>query len=128
MIDQFGKVMVYVENPRTVADFWVQKLGFVERETQQMNGSVLSVEVAHEAGSEAALVIFDRAVVAKMSPELDLATPSILFASRDVTQMREDLKAQGVTVGELVEHGGTITFNFSDPEDNYFAVQQIAAG
>lgn len=126
MIDQFGKVMIYVTDPRSVADFWVQKLGFVEREAQQFDGNVLSVEVAHAEASEAALVIFDRAVVAQMSPELDLATPSILFASRDVADMRSRLVAQGVTVGDLVEHGGTMTFNFADPEGHYFAVQQIS--
>lgn len=126
MIDQFGKVMLYVADPRRVADFWVNQLGFTEVTAQDLNGAVLSVEVAHAPGSGAALVIFDRAVAAQMSPELDLGTPSILFGSRDVTSMRAQLEQAGVAVGDLVEHGGRLTFNFSDPENHWFAVEQIA--
>lgn len=126
MIDQFGKVMIYVNEPRHVADFWVKQLGFTEVTAQEYEGKPLSIEVAHEPGAGAALVIFDRAVVAQMSPEIDLATPSILFGSKDVTAMRNRLEAAGVTVGEIAHHGGRATFNFADPEDNYFAVEQLA--
>lgn len=125
MIDQFGKVMIYVEDPRRVADFWVQRLGFTEVDRQDLDGTPLSVEVTHAAGSGAARVLFDRAVVAEMSPELALATPSILFGSHTLIEMRDQLMASGVEVGALVEHGGQTTFNFSDPEGNWFAVAQL---
>ncbi|KKI21367.1 MULTISPECIES: VOC family protein [unclassified Leucobacter] len=126
MIDRFGNVMIYVTDPRAVADFWVGTVGFTELSSQELDGKTLSVEIAHTPDSEAALTLFDRAVVAQMSPELDLATPSILFASRDVRAMRDALEAQGATVGPIAEHGGQTTFNFADPEGHYFAVREIA--
>lgn len=125
MIDQFGKVMVYVNDPERVAAFWEREIGFSRRDTQRMEGRVLSVELAAAPDDTTALVLFDRSTVARMSPELDLATPSILFGSKDAAGMRASLEAAGITVGDLVTMGGRTTFNFADPEDNYFAVEQI---
>jgi lactoylglutathione lyase len=125
VIDRFGKVMVYVEDPTRMADFWVQQLGFHRRTVTDMAGTVLSVEVAHDVGAGASLVLIDRAVVAATSPEVGLGTPSILFASLDAARMRENLLARGVSVGELVRRGPSLTFHFADPEGHYFAVEQI---
>ena len=60
-----------------------------------------------------------------MSPELNLGTPSILFSSYNVMDMRNGLINNEVNVGEVVEMGDSITFSFSDIEGNYFAVQEI---
>ena len=125
MIDRFGKVMVYVNDPERVAAFWEREIGFTRIDTQRIEGRVLSVELAHAPDHDTALVLFDRATVARMSPELDLATPSILFGSKDAAGMRASLDASGVTVGDLVTMGGRTSFNFADPEENYFAVEQL---
>ncbi|UQN15306.1 VOC family protein [Gulosibacter sp. ACHW.36C] len=126
MITKFGNVMIYVENPRDVADFWVDTVGFTEVDAQQVDGATLFVELTPTAASDAHITLFDRNVVAQSSPELDLATPSILFKSPDITAMRDSLAAAGTTVGDIVEAGGMTTFNFADPEGNWFAVKQVA--
>ena len=125
MINKFGKVMVYVKDPRTVADFWIRKIGFTEVSQQKMNNQVLSIELAPSKLSDCHLVLFDRAIVEEMSEGISLGTPSILFGSYDISAMRSDLISKGVTVGEIVETGSR-TFNFSDVEGNYFAVEEIA--
>lgn len=125
MINKFGKVMIYVRNPRTVADFWIEKLGFIEVKIDTTEKGVLSVELRPNDKSDASIVLFDRAVVEKMSPELNLSPPSILFASYDIKDMRNKLINSGVDVGEIMEMGASLTFNFSDIEGNYFAVQEI---
>ncbi|WP_193128325.1 MULTISPECIES: VOC family protein [Gulosibacter] len=126
MITEFGNVMIYVENPREVADFWVDTVGFTKVDEQAVDGTTLFIELTPTADSDAHITLFDRNVVAQSSPELDLATPSILFKSPNITEMRETLAAAGTTVGDIVEAGGMTTFNFADPEGNWFAVQQVA--
>jgi hypothetical protein len=125
MICKFGKVMIYVKDPRGVADFWIDKIGFTEIKVDTHETGILSVELTCNTISDASIVLFDRSIVEKMSPELNLATPSILFSSYDVMDMRNRLINNGVNVGEVVDIGDSITFNFSDIEDNYFAVQEI---
>lgn len=124
MITEFGDVMVYVDDPRAMADFWVRQLDFTELGTEEHEGRVIAVEISHDSESDAAITLFDRAIVAQMSPELDLGTPSILFKTPDVEAMRERLAAGGVTVGDVVTMGGRTTFNFADPEGHWFAVQE----
>jgi lactoylglutathione lyase len=124
MINKFGKVMVYVRDPRAVADFWTEKIGFREVWQQEMDEQVLSIELAPNDTSDCHLVLFNRAIVEEMSEGISLETPSILFGSYDINAMRNDLIAKGVTVGEIVEMGSR-TFNFADVEGNYFAVEEI---
>lgn len=125
MICKFGKVMIYVKEPRVVADFWIDKIGFTEIKVDKHETGILSVELTCNNMSDASIVLFDRSIVEKMSPEINLGTPSILFSSYDVVDMRNRLISNGVNVGEVVEMGDFITFNFSDIEGNYFAVQEI---
>lgn len=125
MICKFGKVMIYVKDPRAVADFWIDKIGFTEVKVETHETGILSVELTCNNMSDASIVLFDRNIVEKMAPELNLGTPSILFSSYDVTDMRNRLINNGVKVGEVVEMRDSITFNFSDIEGNYFAVQEI---
>lgn len=124
MINKFGKVMVYVKDPRAVADFWTGTIGFTEVKQQDMNEQVLSIELAPNETSDCHLVLFNRAIVEEMSMGISLGTPSILFGSYDINAMRNRLIAKGVTVGEIVEMGSR-TFNFADVEGNYFAVEEI---
>jgi lactoylglutathione lyase len=125
MINRFGKVMVYVQNPRLIANFWVEKIGFTEIVVNQHERGILSIELATSAASDAKMVLFDKSIVAEMSPEIHLGTPSILFSSDNVKEMREELIMSGVTVGEIMEMEHSLTFNFSDPEGNFFAVEEI---
>jgi lactoylglutathione lyase len=124
MINKFGKVMVYVKDPRVVANFWIEKIGFTEVGQQEMNNQLLSIELAPNESSDCHLVLFNRAIVEEMSGGISLGTPSILFGTYDLDTMRSDLIAKRVTVGEIMEMGSR-TFNFADVEGNYFAVEEI---
>lgn len=124
MINRFGKIMVYVKDPRAVADFWTEKIGFTEVEKEEMNNQVLSIELALNETSDCHLVLFNRSIVEEMSGGISLGTPSILFGSYDIDTMRSTLIAKGVTVGKIMEISSR-TFNFADVEGNYFAVEEI---
>ena len=69
-------------------------------------------------------MINNKEVVAKMSPELDLGTPSLMFYTDQLEELYNDLKSKNVTVGELVTLPFGKVFNFADDEDNYFAVSE----
>ncbi len=125
MIDKFGKVMIYVNNPKAAADFWTDKIGFTVDKINDSETGIFSVELTPNSTSDAGIVLFDRDIVRKMEPELNLGTPSILFSSYNIKDMRDKLIEKGVNVGDIIEMNGALTFNFSDPEGNYFAVEQI---
>lgn len=125
MLTKQTSIMIYVDEPRMVADFWIQHFGMTEVKEDFNEERSLSVELSVTDDATTHLVLFDKKVVSEMSPELNLGTPSILFSTRDLIRLRDRLMQEGLIVGDILETDDIKTFNFSDPEGNYFAVQEI---
>ncbi|QTD39691.1 VOC family protein [Sporosarcina sp. Te-1] len=124
MIRKLGQVMLYVNDQEKAVTFWQEKVGFhvVADETA---GPMRWIEIAPTKDSETSLVLHNKKAVARMSPDLHLGTPSLLFYSDRFEQLRRHLMDHQVTVGEIVDMPSGRTFNFADEEDNYFAVMEM---
>lgn len=120
MIDAVGRVIVYVNDPKVTGDFWINNFDFIK-----LSESKDMVELLPREGADTAIVFFNRVMVEKMNPEMNLGVPSILFSCKEFDQTYMDLKEKGVLVGEIVEMNGTRTFNFADNNHNYFAIREI---
>ncbi|MNN86118.1 hypothetical protein D3C81_2034870 [compost metagenome] len=81
-----------------------------------------SIEIAPTKDAETTLVLHNKELVAKMSPEVNLGTPSLMFFADQVEKLYEQFSDKGVTVGALVDLPMGKVFNFADDEGNYFAV------
>lgn len=124
MISRLGQVMLYVENQQVALDFWTEKMGFKKLMDEDLGGGMRVIEIAPTADSATTLMLHNKALIAEMSPELDLGTPSLMFYSDQLEQFHDELKAKGVTVGDLVAMPTGKVFNFADDEGNYFAVSE----
>ncbi|WP_100486378.1 VOC family protein [Sporolactobacillus pectinivorans] len=122
MISKVGQIMLYVNNQDEAKDFWTEKLGF-EVISEENNGQMRSIEVAPK-GAATSIVLHSKEFIAKMNPEMNLGTPSIMFFTENLDQLYRDLTNKNVTVGEIVELPSGRVFNFADDEENYFAVME----
>lgn len=122
MIQKIGQVMLYVDNIDDVTKFWTEDLGFAL--LGKNDEGVRWREIAPSKDSETSFVLHEREVIAKMEPELNLGTPSIMFFTEDLEALYAHMKSRGITVGALVEIPGGKVFNFSDREGHYFAVME----
>ncbi|MBK3914184.1 VOC family protein [Listeria ivanovii] len=122
MINKIGQVMLYVENQAAVRGFWVEKLDFVVVSEEIVNGEIQWIEIAPTKDVETSFVLQNKKKVAKMNPEMNLGTPSILLFGENVAELYETYKKKGITVGELVDLPMGRVFNFADNEGNYFAI------
>ena len=123
MIQKLGQVMLYVQDQEQSVSFWTEKLGFQVVADHEENG-MRWIEIAPPFEDGTTILLHDKELIAKMSPELNLGTPSLMFFSNDVEQLHEDLSSKDVTVGEIVNMGAGKVFNFADDEKNYFAVME----
>ncbi len=114
------QVMLYLEDVAKAVTFW-QSLGFVLLDTQEADGTMVA-EIAPSAAADLSFVLYDLTYVQSHSPEVNVAAPSIMFTADDVTALYKKLMAQKVQLGELIQLGERLIFNFADPEGNYFAV------
>jgi lactoylglutathione lyase len=122
LISRLGQVMLYVSDQDKCAEFWTKTLGFYEVARFDSGTGFKWIEVAPPAKPGATIVLHNKEAVAKMAPELNLGTPSLMFFTPSADKLREDLSTKGVKVGPIDLRPDGKVFNFSDIEGNYFAV------
>ncbi|PEE41013.1 VOC family protein [Bacillus pseudomycoides] len=124
MIHKVGQIMLYVNNQDEAVQFWTEKVGF-HLVTDEDNGQGFRwIEIAPTEKAETSIVLHNKELIAKMQPELNLSTPSMLFFTEDIDKLYKEFVEKEITVGELVNMPSGRAFNFADPEKNYFAIME----
>ncbi|WP_066051824.1 VOC family protein [Robertmurraya korlensis] len=123
MINKVGQIMLYVNNQDEAVSFWTEKVGFDVISEEDNGQGFRWIEVAPK-DAETSIILHNKEFIAKMSPELNLGTPSLMFFTETLDNLYNDLVNKKVTVGELVEMPFGRVFNFADDEGNYFAVME----
>ncbi|MCI2256587.1 VOC family protein [Domibacillus sp. PGB-M46] len=124
MISKIGQIMLYVNNQDDAVNFWTEKVGFHVISEENNGQGMRWIEIAPTKDAETSIILQNKELVAKMSPGLNLDTPSLMFFTADFDQLYNNLSNKNVTVGEIVNmpsDKGRV-FNFADNEENYFAV------
>lgn len=124
MISKIGQIMLYVNNQDEAVHFWTEKVGFCVISEEDNGQGMRWIEIAPAKNTETRIILHNKEFVAKMSPELNLGTPSLMFFTENFDQLYNSLSNEQVTVGEIVTMPGGRVFNFADPEENYFAVME----
>ncbi|WP_060203241.1 VOC family protein [Sporosarcina koreensis] len=122
MIHKIGQIMLYVNNQDEAKQFWTEKIGFTVISEEDNGQGMIWIEIAPTAQAETSIVLHNKELIAKLQPELNLQTPSLLLFTENLDALYEELKNKQVKVGELVTMPTGRVFNFADNEDNYFAV------
>jgi lactoylglutathione lyase len=122
LFSRVGQVMLYVNNQDEAVRFWTEKLGFAVISEEKLDEGVRWIEIAPKKGAETSIILHDKEFVAKMSPGLNLDTPSLMFFTENLEQVHQDLSSKNITVGEIINMPSGRVFNFADNEENYFAV------
>lgn len=123
MINKVGQVMLYVNNQDEAIGFWTKKLGFTVMADESGHG-MRWIEIAPPEGTGTSIILHNKEAVAKMSPDLNLGTPSLMFFTEDIEKLYQDFSDKNITVGEMVDMPSGKVFNFADNEGNYFAVTE----
>lgn len=110
------RIMIYVDDVDMNVEFWTDEFNAKVVARQTLNGGYQNVIVG--ISEEVELSIFPKDYIRIYSPEVSENVPSLMFFSKDFYQLHDDL----ISAGEVSEVNGVLTFNFQDPEGNYFVV------
>ncbi|WP_042351439.1 VOC family protein [Bacillus massiliigorillae] len=124
MINQVGQIMLYVNNQDEAVKFWTETLGFSVVADENNGQGMRWIEISPSTDAETSIILHDKDLISKMSPEMNLGTPSLMFFSDNFEQLHNGLKKKNVKVGEIVSMPSGRVFNFTDSEENYFAVME----
>ncbi|WP_416825127.1 VOC family protein [Ectobacillus polymachus] len=124
MISKVGQIMLYVNNQDEAVNFWTEKVGFTVISEEDNGQGMRWIEIAPTKDAETSIILHNKEFIAKMSPEINLGTPSLMFFSENLNQFHHDLSNKNIKVGEIVNMPSGRVFNFADSEENYFAVME----
>lgn len=124
MFSKVGQIMLYVNNQDESVKFWTEQLGFTVIAEEKNGQGMRWIEISPKKGAETSIILHDKEFVAKMSPGVNLDTPSLMFFTENLEQLHHDLSNKKITVGEIINMPSGRVFNFSDNEGNYFAVME----
>ncbi|MFJ8515271.1 VOC family protein [Lysinibacillus xylanilyticus] len=124
MINKVGQIMLYVNNQNEAKEFWTEKVGFSVISEEDNGQGMKWIEISPTEEAETKIILHNKELIAKMQPELNLGTPSLMFFSEDIDKLYTDLLNKNVIVGEMVNMPSGRVFNFADNENNYFAVME----
>ncbi|MEK3886767.1 VOC family protein [Bacillus sp. FSL K6-3431] len=124
MINKVGQIMIYVNNQDEALKFWTEKLGFSVVSEEDNGQGLRWIEIAPTMEAETSIILHNKKLIAKMEPELNLNTPSLMFYSENIDKLYKDFSDKNITVGEIVSMPTGRVFNFADNEENYFAVME----
>ncbi|GIN21455.1 MAG TPA: VOC family protein [Bacillus bacterium] len=124
MINKVGQIMLYVNDQDEVLRFWTEKAGFIVVSEENNGQGMRWIEIAPTKDAETSLILHNKELIAKMEPELNLGTPSLMFFSENVEELYQDFLDKNIAVGEMVDMPSGKVFNFADSEGNYFAVME----
>lgn len=117
-----GYVVLYVNDSGASMDFWINKVGMVEKGNKEA-GSFKITRLGF-TDQDFAFELVPLELMKNNPNNLDLATPSIAFYVSDLNEVRNALVANGVQATEPANHSGISSFAFSDNEGHWFAVLQ----
>jgi lactoylglutathione lyase len=124
MISKVGQIMLYVQNQDESLKFWTEKAGFT-LVTDENNGQGMRwIEISPTKQAETSIILHNKEFVAKLEPEMNLGTPSLMFFTDKLDELYTNFSSNNITVGEIVQIPNGRVFNFADNEENYFAVME----
>lgn len=124
MINQIGKITLYVENQKDAIDFWTKKANFVVKLEQPMGPTMKWVEVGPSEDAFTTFVLYEKKMMQLQNPATNLGHPSILLSSKDVHKTYEQFKEAGITVGEMMSMPYGTMFTFQDQDGNSYMVRE----
>ncbi|WP_042272625.1 VOC family protein [[Clostridium] dakarense] len=123
MINKIGKITIYVNNQDDAKKFWTEKLNFVVKLEQSM-GPMTWLEVGPSESEFTTFVLYDKKMMLAQNPSANVNHPSILLSTTDIEKSYNEMKENGVEVGELMIMPYGKMFSFKDQDNNEYLLRE----
>ena len=124
MINKIGKITIYVNNQEEARKFWTEKLNFVVKFEQQMGPNMTWLEVGPSEDEFTTFVLYDKKMMQAQNPSANVGHPSILLSTDNIESAYNNMKNNGVEVGELMIMPYGKMFSFKDQDGNDYLLRE----
>ena len=124
MISKIGKITLYVNNQDEAKKFWTEKLNFTVTMERPMGPNMKWLEVAPGENALTTFVLYDKNAMKSQNPSTNVEHPSILLSTTDIESSYNQIKGNGVEVGELMIMPYGKMFSFKDQDGNEYMLRE----
>ncbi|NLK95297.1 MAG: VOC family protein [Clostridiales bacterium] len=124
MINNIGKVTIYVNNQEEAKDFWINKMNFIIKLEQPMGPNMKWLEVAPSEESFTTFVIYEKRLMLAQNSNANVAHPNIILSTNNIDATYDQMKSNGINVGEIMNMPYGKMFKFQDQDNNEYLVRE----
>lgn len=124
MISKIGKITLYVNNQEEAKKFWTEKLNFVVKFEQPMGPNMKWLEVGPSENEFTTFVLYDKNLMLSQKPSVNVLHPSIMLSTVDIENSYNEMKANTVEVGEIMNMPYGKMLTFKDQDGNEYLLRE----
>ncbi len=124
MINKIGKITIYVNNQEDAKRFWTKKMNFVIKLEQQMGANMTWLEVGPSKDEFTSFILYDKKAMLAQNADANVCHPNIILSTDNIEITYEEIKSNGVSVGELMMMPYGKMFKFQDQDKNEYLVRE----
>lgn len=124
MINKIGKITLYVNNQEEAKKFWTEKLNFVVKFEQPMGPNMKWLEVGPSESEFTTFVLYDKNSMLSQNPSVNVLHPSIMLSTADIESSYNEMKANAVEVGEIMNMPYGKMLTFKDQDGNEYLLRE----
>lgn len=124
MIKKIGKITLYVSDQEKAKDFWTKKLNFVVKFEQAMGPNMKWIEVGPSEDEFTTFVLYNKDLMKAQNPQANVEHPSVILSTDKIEETYNEVKNNGVRVGEMMKMPYGSMFTFFDEDGNQYLVRE----
>lgn len=124
MIKKIGKITLYVSDQQKAKDFWTKKLNFVVKFEQAMGPNMKWIEVGPSEDEFTTFVLYNKDLMKAQNPQANVEHPSVILSTDKIEETYNEVKNNGVRVGEMMKMPYGSMFTFFDEDGNQYLVRE----
>ncbi|MBX9139099.1 MULTISPECIES: VOC family protein [unclassified Clostridium] len=124
MINNIGKITLYVNNQEEAKEFWTKKMKFVVKLEQPMGPNMTWLEVGPSEEAFTTFIIYEKNLMLAQNPQANVLHPNVILSTNDIEETYNEIKSNDIETTEIMKMPYGSMFKFKDQDGNDYLVRE----
>ena len=124
MINNIGKITLYVNNKEEAKEFWTKKMKFVVKLEQPMGPNMTWLEVGPSEEAFTTFIIYEKNLMSAQNPQANVLHPNVILSTNDIEETYNEIKSNDIETTEIMKMPYGSMFKFKDQDGNDYLVRE----
>ncbi|MDU4326503.1 VOC family protein [uncultured Clostridium sp.] len=124
MINNIGKITLYVNNQEEAKEFWTKKMKFVVKLEQPMGPNMTWLEVGPSEEAFTTFIIYEKNLMSAQNPQANVLHPNVILSTNDIEETYNEIKSNDIETTEIMKMPYGSMFKFKDQDGNDYLVRE----